>query len=282
MQGAIALAPAIAVCKSLSHLDLSANELCGIDVLGQGAFTSEGIMAIAAAIRVNSFLTCLSTAHNEISGDGAQQLADAVLAMPTLESFSGIPLKELRADCLTSLDLSDKGLGVTEALVLANLVGFVSKSLTSLNLKGNELGAQGAAALAPAIAASGLIAANLLANRLDIESAALLLEIKAHRPSLRTLCGLTHNETQLDLERHNLGPGDAMLLAQEIGLMGSLSQVCLALVNGFCHFVPPHTPGCAVLARALIRKRARFLRLLSSSLLFSRPLFSFLFLSLSR
>ena len=50
-------------------------------------------------------LTSLSTAYNDISGNGAQQLAAAVLSKPTLEVFSSIPLKELRADSLTTLDL---------------------------------------------------------------------------------------------------------------------------------------------------------------------------------
>ena len=39
---------------------------------------------------------------------GREKLAAAVLAKPTLEVFSGIPLKELRADSLTSLDLANK------------------------------------------------------------------------------------------------------------------------------------------------------------------------------
>ena len=71
-------------------------------------------------------LTSLSTAYNNISGDGAQQLAAAVLAKPTLEVFSGIPLKELRANSLTTLDLNSKGLGVPETTVLADLLRSVS------------------------------------------------------------------------------------------------------------------------------------------------------------
>ena len=77
-------------------------------------------------------MTSLSTAYNNISGDAAQQLASTVLAKPNLVNFSGIPLKELRADSLTKLELSGKGLGIPEAIVLADLLGSVSASITSV------------------------------------------------------------------------------------------------------------------------------------------------------
>ena len=86
--------------------------------------------AMAASI---GSLTSLLTAYNNISGDGAQHLASTVLAKPTLDNFSGTPLKELRADSLTTLDLSCNGLGIPEAIVLADLLGSVSTSLTLLD-----------------------------------------------------------------------------------------------------------------------------------------------------
>ena len=45
--------------------------------------------------------------------------------------FGEIPIKELRADTLTTLNLSSKHLGSTEALVLAGLLP-VSLSLASI------------------------------------------------------------------------------------------------------------------------------------------------------
>ena len=41
----------------VSQLDLSYNQLCGIDEEGDGTYTSEGIQAIADALRVNGSLT---------------------------------------------------------------------------------------------------------------------------------------------------------------------------------------------------------------------------------
>ena len=96
-------------------------------------------------------LTSLSTAYNKITGDGAQQLASAVLAKPTLENFSGIPLKELRVDSLAALDLSGKGLGAPEAMVLADLLRSVTASLTRLDVRYNSLGEEGTAVLRTAV-----------------------------------------------------------------------------------------------------------------------------------
>ena len=93
---------------------------------------------MAPAIAVCASVTSLSTAYNKITGDGAQQLASAVLAKPTLENFSGIPLKELRTDSLTMLDLSYKGLGVPEAMVLADLLRSVTpSSMTRVDVRYN-------------------------------------------------------------------------------------------------------------------------------------------------
>ena len=55
--GAAALAPALAANGSLTSLDLSNNQLCGVSKNGEGTFTTEGITAIADALRVNGSLT---------------------------------------------------------------------------------------------------------------------------------------------------------------------------------------------------------------------------------
>jgi len=66
---------------------------------------------------------------------------------------------------------------------------------------------------------------NVLSNQLDVDSADLLLKVKAEKPNLRTLCGLTHEETELDLRSKRLGPGDAKLLAPEISVIASITRV---------------------------------------------------------
>ena len=90
----------------------------------------------------------------------------------------------------------------------------------------NDIGWKGAEALAPALAANGsLTSVNLLANKMDIESATMLLKVKAEKSMLRTLCGLTHEETEINLNSQGLGPADAMLLAPEVSVMTLLTKI---------------------------------------------------------
>ena len=84
--------------------------------------------ALAAADLCLACLLSRSVGFNNITGDGAQQLATVVLDKPTFESFCGIPLKELRADSLSELNLMDKGVGAPGALVVAHFLR-VSRSL---------------------------------------------------------------------------------------------------------------------------------------------------------
>ena len=76
--------------------------------------------------------------YNDIKGGGAEQLAAAVLDSKLMEEFSLIPIKALRANGVTELKLSDKGLGPAEARVIGSLLT-VSGSLTKLNVRYNKL-----------------------------------------------------------------------------------------------------------------------------------------------
>ena len=49
------------VCTSLTQLDLSGNQLCGLNRFGRGTYDATGIKAIADALRVNALLTSLET-----------------------------------------------------------------------------------------------------------------------------------------------------------------------------------------------------------------------------
>ena len=88
-------------------------------------------MAIANAMRVSRSLNVVDTRYNGIDGEAAKELAAAALASSSMVTFGEVPIKELRADARTTLDLSGKRLGPTEALVLAGLIA-VSRSLTSV------------------------------------------------------------------------------------------------------------------------------------------------------
>jgi Ran GTPase-activating protein (RanGAP) involved in mRNA processing and transport len=237
-----------------SQLDLSNNQLCGLDFLGRGTYTTEGITSIANALKVTTSMTSLSTAYNNISGDAAQQLASTVLAKPNLENFSGIPLKELRADSLTTLELSGKGLRIPEAIVLADLLGSVSPSVTECNLRDNKLGVEGwtivfnalrdsttskiatwnlsSEGLGPEIAKPLAEYISVTASLTSVRTSALLLMPActsthvSHPPYPSRLClSLSFSCAQLNLRYNKLGPEGAAALAPAIAVCASMTKI---------------------------------------------------------
>lgn len=104
---------------------------------------NEAAAKVAAGLSKNVTLTSLDISANEdIGGEAARNLADAVLTSRSLQVLSEVPIKQLREDRLTELDLSspargDLGKGrqlkETEGLVLAELLKNGS-ALTSLDL----------------------------------------------------------------------------------------------------------------------------------------------------
>ena len=119
-------------------------------------------------------LTNLNVARNDISGAAAQQLATAALGSKSLEVLSEVPIKELRADTLTELDLSGKGLGATEGIVLAELIK-VTTAMTKLNLAMNQFGDKGGVAIANALGVNAtLTSLDLSSNLLDDQTKAKL------------------------------------------------------------------------------------------------------------
>jgi hypothetical protein len=197
-EGAMLIAYLVPVMGALTSLDLSRNQLCGLDHNGRGTYTAEGITAIADALRVNGALTSVKLRLNKLGdegwgaifaaicgnkdskimsidasyenigpagveliaaalrtsvtgaltrvdvrlnnivGDGAVQLSAAVLGNLKIEMFNEIPIKEMRADSFTELDLNGKGVGVEGGMVVAGLIP-VMGALTSLNLSSNNL-----------------------------------------------------------------------------------------------------------------------------------------------
>ena len=99
---------------------------------------------------------------------------------------------------------------------------------TELNYQYNGLGPADAMLLAPELQVMpSLTSVNLLRNEFDTEAASMLLKVKEQKPMLRTLCGLTHAETELNYQYNRLGPADAMLLAPELQVMPSLTSINL-------------------------------------------------------
>ena len=106
----------------------------------------EGAKALAPALAASASLTSLDVRYNNIPGDGASQLSSVVLGNTKIEVFNEVPIKEMRADSFTELNLQRKNIGVEGGMVVAGLLP-VMASLTRLEVKDNLLREEGEAAL---------------------------------------------------------------------------------------------------------------------------------------
>ena len=84
--GANALAAMVAATGSLTSLDLSLNQLCGLVYCeGYGNYTAEGITAIADALRVNGALTSINLSTHVLCGTnrygGGTYTAEGIIAI---------------------------------------------------------------------------------------------------------------------------------------------------------------------------------------------------------
>jgi hypothetical protein len=115
-----------------------------------------------------------------------------------LDSYA-LPIKKLKgAEPVESLDLSNKGLSVASAIVIASLIGVDG----------------------------GLTVTNLLHNSLDAESAKMLAEVAKQKGI--SLCGIRRDQTTADFSEQNLKPPDTILLASDLSqavVTGSLTSL---------------------------------------------------------
>ena len=174
-EGGVAIAKALSVNATLTTLFLWANKI-----------GDKGGIAIAKALKVNATLTNLNVAWNNISGEAARQLAAAALVSKSLEVLSEAPIKELRADTLTELDLKYKGLGPTEGIVLAELIK-VTASLKSLDLSYNKnIGDEGWIAIAKSLEVNAILTTlSLRNNALGQEGEDALCRAAMAKPTLK-------------------------------------------------------------------------------------------------
>jgi hypothetical protein len=195
-------------------LDLSKNDL-----------RSEGLSAVSEALKSTS-IKQLNIAENNLTFN--QQ---ASTDMSGVIKFAE-DMKDMGS--LSKLDLSGNDLRVEGLSEIADVLN--STSITQLNLADNRLTHSGrthiGASMSGVIKFVGVLqdngslsSANLLGNSIGVEQAQALLKIKAAKPGLTTLCGLSGDETELDLSGRNFGPGCAILLAPEMEANGSLSKM---------------------------------------------------------
>ena len=105
------------VTGSLTSLDLSKNQLCGLNKYGNGTYTADGITAIADALRVNGGLTALDLSFNNLNNEGVSAVCEAIQSN-----------KETK---LSSLNFGYNGIGPVGANAVAAMV-VVTGSLTEV------------------------------------------------------------------------------------------------------------------------------------------------------
>jgi ribosomal protein L7Ae-like RNA K-turn-binding protein len=100
----------------------------------------------------------------------------------------------------TELDFSSQGLDAGDAVLIANDISGM-RALSS---------------------------ANLLGNQIPVEQAHELVAIMQSNKKLTTLCGFSREESTLDVSNQGLGPGDAVLIANDISDMRAMTSLNLA------------------------------------------------------
>ncbi|KAK3262991.1 hypothetical protein CYMTET_28182 [Cymbomonas tetramitiformis] len=244
------VAPSIAVDMILLAHDLVFNRSLNYLDLGHDSDGSrdedvpEVVKALVAALTPNEqgvFNRSLSTLHwRGVSGEAAQLLAQAVVEHPSLRFFNDIALHEIKGPCstLTELDLSGKRFGVSEALVLSKLL-VLNVSVNTLNFEHNNIGPEGAQALAAALTpnAEGLFNGSL--NTLDVcfngitgEAAEQLAKAVFEHPCMKVCNTIAMRDlkddklTTLDLKGFpEIGVLEAHMLSEMLSSNASLNTI---------------------------------------------------------
>jgi hypothetical protein len=138
-----------------------------------------------------------------ISGEGEPPLRLTIAAVACAGSgvICGIPVQQLREDSVTELNLSNRGLHVPAAMLVAYLIP----------------------------ATSVLKNCNLLKNRFDVELAKKLAKMGMEKGIM--LSGMTCDQTAATFSGQSLEPADAILIASDLKFMAVVTTLYLQ-VNG--------------------------------------------------
>jgi hypothetical protein len=133
---------------------------------------------------------------------------------------------------LTKFDISKNMIRAEGGKALAaGLKG--NQAIIELNIADNELGydanvhndMSGIVALADVIPGMGALSSvNLLKNYIDIDQAKALVSILKEHPTLKSLCGNSGDETELDMSGKEMRGREIIMLAPEIADNGAMSK----------------------------------------------------------
>ena len=145
-----------------TQINLSDNQLCGLNDEGDGTYDAVGIGAIADALRINASLTDLNLESNQLGPEGGVALAEALRVNASLtvlnlygnqlDAAGGSAIADaLRVNAsLMSLDLLNNSIGAKGGMAFADALR-VNTSLTNLDIGYNEIGEAGGVAIADAL-----------------------------------------------------------------------------------------------------------------------------------
>ena len=170
VQGTKALSEALKTNRTLTNIDMSINRI-----------GDEGAKALAEALKSNTALTSLNISRNyNIGVAGAKALAEALKLNTTL----------------TTLNISENNkIGVEGAEALANALGKDgNKTLTTLDISGNNIGVEGAIAIAEALKVNTtLTTLNISYNNISYFGAGKIAKALENNITLTTL-DISNNE----------------------------------------------------------------------------------------
>ena len=200
----------------LTSVDLSSNQLCGLDWQGKGTYDASGIIALSEALKVTAVLTSLDLFGNSIGAEEAKTLAEALA----------------KNAVLTSLDLQGNEVGPDGAKALASALA-ENAALTSLDLYGNSIGAEGAKALAKALEKHAVLTSlNLYRNAIGAEGAKALAEAlwkNAVSPAVLTSTSSTPAVlTSLDVGYNSLDDEGALGIVRAVRQHDKMTSLGLA------------------------------------------------------
>ena len=145
--------------------------------------------------------TAKDALSNCISGEGEPPLELTIAAVACAGSgvVCGIPVQQMREDRVTELNLSNRGLHVAAAMLVAYLIP----------------------------ATSVLKNFNLLKNSFSVKTGTMLAKIGAEKGIM--LSGMTRDQTKADFSNQNLQPADAILIASDLQFTAALTRLDIEL-----------------------------------------------------
>ena len=169
-----------------------------------------------------------------ISGEGEPPLELLVAAVACAGSgvICGIPVEQMREDAMTELDLCKKGLRGAAVMLVAYLIPAMP-ALTSLDLRFNDIGAEGAKAIADALSSgrSGLTSLNLEDNNIGAEGAKTIANALQSGKAVLSSLNLADNAL-CGIEAYGQGTYDASgIQALASALAGNAVLTALDLSN---------------------------------------------------